>query len=126
VISTEIGTLASLGCTGRVVLLRLDLNSPIDPTSHQILDDKRFREHIPTIEALKKSRVVIITHQSRPGKKDFTTLEMHARKLEHLLHRPVTYVNDMVQCRGEPDPPGRGCRQDAYRQEPLRDGGLLR
>ena len=98
-ISTEIGTLASLGTTGRVVLLRLDLNSPIDPTSNQILDDKRFREHIPTIEALKKSRVVIITHQSRPGKKDFTTLEMHARKLEHLLHRPVTYVNDIFgQC----------------------------
>lgn len=94
-IITEIGTLTSLGCTGRVVLLRLDLNSPIDPTSHQILDDKRFREHIPTIDALNNNRVVIITHQSRPGKKDFTTLEMHARKLELLLHRPVSYVNDI-------------------------------
>jgi phosphoglycerate kinase len=84
-----------LGAEGKTVLLRLDLNSPIDPTSNLILDDKRFREHIPTIRALNKSRVVIVTHQSRPGKKDFTTLEAHAEKLEQLLGTPVTYVDSI-------------------------------
>jgi phosphoglycerate kinase len=90
-----IGTLPDLGAEGKTVLLRLDLNSPIDPTSHLILDDKRFREHLPTVRALSGSRVVIVTHQSRPGKKDFTTLEAHAGKLGDLLGTPVTYIDSI-------------------------------
>jgi phosphoglycerate kinase len=90
-----IGLLGEIPCAGKTVLLRLDLNSPIDPSSLSILDDKRFREHIPTIQALKESRLVIITHQSRPGKKDFTTLEVHAEKLEQLIKRPVRYIDDI-------------------------------
>ena len=90
-----IGTIRELGAEKKTVLLRLDLNSPMDPASNLILDDKRFREHIPTIKALAGSRVVIVTHQSRPGKKDFTTLEAHAEKLEQLLNKPVTYVDSI-------------------------------
>ena len=90
-----IGTIRELKAEGKTVLLRLDLNSPIDPASNLILDDKRFREHIPTIKALAGSRTVIVTHQSRPGKKDFTTLEAHAEKLEQLLGKPVTYVDSI-------------------------------
>jgi len=86
-------------------MLRVDFNSPIDPSSNQILDDKRFREHLPTVQALEDARLVILTHQSRPGKKDFTTLEAHAAKLERLLGRPVTYVEDIF---------GR-CARDAVR-----------
>jgi len=76
-------------------MLRVDFNSPIDPSSNQILDDKRFREHLPTVQALEDTRLVVLTHQSRPGKKDYTTLEAHAAKLERLLGRPVTYVDDI-------------------------------
>ena len=90
-----IGTIKELEADGKTVLVRLDLNSPIDPTTNLILDDKRFREHLPTIRALSGSRVVIVTHQSRPGKKDFTTLEAHAEKLENLLGKPVTYVDSI-------------------------------
>ena len=52
--SGSIGTLDEVRWAGRTVLLRLDLNSPIDPFSNQILDDKRFREHLPTIERLRE------------------------------------------------------------------------
>src|SRR5512137_305396 len=90
-----IGTIRELGADGKTVLLRLDLNSPIDPSSNLILDDKRFREHIPTIKALSGSRLVIVSHQSRPGKKDFTTLEAHAEKLGNLLGKPVMYVDSI-------------------------------
>lgn len=90
-----IGLLGETPCAGKTVLLRLDLNSPIDPSSLTILDDKRFREHVPTIQFLKESRLVIVTHQSRPGKKDFTTLEAHAEKLEQLIKRPVRYIDDI-------------------------------
>ncbi|MDD1713632.1 MAG: phosphoglycerate kinase [Methanoregulaceae archaeon] len=89
------GLLQETSPAGKTVLLRLDLNSPIDPSSLTILDDKRFREHIPTIQALQSSRLVILTHQSRPGKKDFTTLEAHAEKLTQLLNRPVRYIDDI-------------------------------
>jgi phosphoglycerate kinase len=95
----SIGTLDEVQGAGRTVLLRLDLNSPIDPFSNQILDDKRFREHIPTIERLRDARLVIITHQSRPGKKDFTTLSAHAGRLGRLLHRPVRYMDDIIGSR---------------------------
>ncbi len=101
----EIGTLADAGKLTGTVMLRVDFNSPIDPSSNQILDDKRFREHLPTVQALEDARLVIITHQSRPGKKDYTTLEAHAAKLERLLGRPVTYVEDIF---------GR-CARDAIR-----------
>jgi phosphoglycerate kinase len=101
----EIGTLADTGKLTGTVLLRVDFNSPIDPSSNQILDDKRFREHLPTVQALEDARLVVLTHQSRPGKKDFTTLEAHAARLERLLGRPVTYVEDIF---------GR-CARDAIR-----------
>ncbi|NLD56635.1 MAG: phosphoglycerate kinase, partial [Methanomicrobiales archaeon] len=90
-----IGTIRDLDAEKKTVLLRLDLNSPIDPATRLILDDKRFREHIPTIRELAGSRVVIVTHQSRPGKKDFTPLDAHAEKLEQLLGKPVTYVDSI-------------------------------
>lgn len=110
---TAIGVLSEIPRAGKTVLLRLDLNSPIDPSSRTILDDKRFREHIPTIQALQESRVVILTHQSRPGKKDFTTLEVHAEKLEQLIGRQVKYIDDIFGHYAResvrtmhPDPPG--------------------
>ena len=89
------GTLQDVETRGKTVLLRVDFNSPIDPSSNTILDDKRFREHIPTIQALEDARVVVLAHQSRPGKKDFTTLQAHAERLERLLGMPVTQVDDI-------------------------------
>jgi phosphoglycerate kinase len=89
------GTIGSLEGLRGTTLLRLDLNSPIDPETNLILDDKRFREHIPTISALEDTKCIIISHQSRPGKKDFTTLEGHAEKLRRLVDRPVFYVDDI-------------------------------
>ena len=89
------GTLQDVETRGKTILLRVDFNSPIDPSSNTILDDKRFREHIPTIQALEDARVVVLAHQSRPGKKDFTTLQAHAERLERLLGMPVTQVDDI-------------------------------
>jgi phosphoglycerate kinase len=76
------------------ILVRVDINSPMDPDG-KILDDKRFRGHLPTLRDLEDARVVLMAHQSRAGKKDFTTLEAHARRFSQLLHREVTYVDDI-------------------------------
>ncbi len=90
-----INGIEDLATEGRTVLVRLDLNSPIDPASLTILDDKRFREIIPTLQALEDSKVVILTHQSRPGKRDFSTLSMHSERLATLLKKPVIYIDEI-------------------------------
>lgn len=90
------GTLQDVETGGKTALIRVDFNSPMDPASETILDDKRFREHIPTILALEDAKTVILTHQSRPGKKDFTPLKTHAEKLERMIRRPVTYIEDII------------------------------
>ncbi|MDY6964572.1 MAG: phosphoglycerate kinase [Halobacteriota archaeon] len=77
----------------KTVLVRLDLNSPIK--NGDILDDKRFRSHLATLNDLKNSRTVLMSHQSRAGKKDFTTMKAHARKLSELMGREIRYVDDI-------------------------------
>jgi phosphoglycerate kinase len=76
------------------VLVRVDFNSPMDPSGN-ILDDKRIKSHLETLRALEDCRVVLMAHQSRAGKKDYTTMEAHARQATRLLRRPVTYIDDI-------------------------------
>lgn len=94
-IYSKIKGLSDVDVSGKTVLLRVDFNSPIDPQAGVILDDKRFREHLYTIKALDKAKTVIITHQSRPGKKDFTSLYAHAQRLSELLGKPVRFIDDI-------------------------------
>jgi len=86
-------TMNDIELKGKTVLVRLDLNSPIK--NGNILDDKRFRSHIPTLIELNDSKAVLISHQGRAGGKDFTTMEAHAKKLSKLLKKDVRYVDDI-------------------------------
>ena len=56
------------GVSGRRVLLRTDLNVPLDKTSGEITDDGRIRASVPTISALREAgaRVVVAAHLGRP------------------------------------------------------------
>lgn len=87
-------TIDDISIKGETVLCRLDLNSPMDPKGI-ILDDSRFRSHITTLKELEESMVVILSHQSRPGKSDFTTMEPHAKLLSKLMRRNVDYIDDI-------------------------------
>ena len=80
---------------GSTVLLRVDINSPIDPATGRLLNDARIREHLATIRDLREARVAVLAHQSRPGKDDFTTMEPHAERMAALLGRPVRYVDSL-------------------------------
>ena len=88
-------TLDDVNLDGRTVIVRIDINSPLDPVTNVFLDDIRMRRIIPTLNRLSKSKVVLITHQSRPGKKDFTSTLGHARELGRILGRPVKFVDDI-------------------------------
>lgn len=85
-------TLDDVEYDGKAVLIRLDINAPI--VNSTILDTTRFESHIPTLEELEDTKLVILAHQSRPGKKDFTPLESHAEVLSRLLGREVEYVDE--------------------------------
>lgn len=89
----EIKTLDDLELDGKTVLARVDINSPLDPETGDIIDDMRLRSHMPTIEALQDSKLVLLAHQSRPGRSDFTTLKKHAQILGELCRKEVKYTD---------------------------------
>ena len=80
---------------GKKILMRVDINSNIDIENNRIRESPRIHALIPSLEELKDSAVVIMAHQSRPGDKDFTSLEMHAAEIRKLLDRPVKYIEDV-------------------------------
>src|SRR5437879_10990878 len=88
-------TMDDFDLSDRTVLLRVDINSPIDPATGELLNDARIREHLLTIRELRGAKVALLAHQSRPGKDDFTTLEVHAERIGALLGRPVRYVSSL-------------------------------
>lgn len=91
-------TLGDMNFKGKRVLLRVDINCPMDKKTLKIINDVRIRAVIPTIRELlgKKAKLVILAHQSRKGKWDFTDLSQHAQLLSKNLNTPVRYVNDVL------------------------------
>ncbi len=87
-------TMEDVKLDNKRVLVRVDFNSPMDPSGN-ILDDKRIKSHLDTLRALEDCRVVLMAHQSRAGKKDYTTMEAHARSATRLLRRDVAYIDDI-------------------------------
>jgi phosphoglycerate kinase len=82
---------------GKTVLLRVDLNSPIDARSQKIIDDSRIREHAKTVRELSEdgARVVVLAHQGDPLFLDqFVPLQEHAQILSSLIGKEVKYIDD--------------------------------
>ncbi|WP_114906333.1 phosphoglycerate kinase [Ornithinimicrobium murale] len=93
-------TIADLGdLSGRRVLVRSDLNVPLDDDG-TITDDGRVRASVPTIQdlAAQGARVIVCAHLGRPkGEPDEKfSLRPVARRLEDLLGRPVAFATDTV------------------------------
>ena len=76
------------------VLVRLDLNSPIEADEPQ--DNRRFERHAETVRELADAghRVVLLAHQGRPGRDDFVSLSRHADILAGHVGRDVGFVAD--------------------------------
>ena len=93
----EFNTIDDFDIENKTVLVRVDINAPVDPSSGFILDDTRLKLHARTIKELsnKGAKVVILAHQSRPGKKDFTTLSQHADALSDILNIRVKYIDSL-------------------------------
>jgi len=91
-------TLDDIKVKDKVVLVRVDFNSPVDPETKKILDDARIRAHgETTIKELasKGAKVVVLAHQGRKGDADFIPTKQHAESLGKILGKPVKYVDDV-------------------------------
>lgn len=80
---------------GKKVLMRVDINSPINPQTGELLGFKRIKEHAKSIKALSEAAVVLLAHQSRPGKKDFTSLKYHAEALSTFVGKEVMFSDEL-------------------------------
>ncbi|MBT4802247.1 MAG: phosphoglycerate kinase, partial [Euryarchaeota archaeon] len=78
-------SLDAIDLQGRTVLYRVDVNAPLNPIDKSLLDDSRLKMIKPTLEILKGSKVVILAHQSRPGKSDFSNMSKHSERLSEII-----------------------------------------
>ncbi|MGV9214651.1 phosphoglycerate kinase [Micromonospora sp. RB23] len=88
------------GVSGRRVLVRADLNVPLDKQTGAITDDGRIRAVLPTLGALVEAgaKVVVCSHLGRPkGAPDPQfSLSPVAGRLGELLGAPVRFATDTV------------------------------
>lgn len=94
----EFYTLSDFNFKEKKVLLRVDINCPLETDELKILNDARIRRVVPTVRELigKQAKLVIIAHQGRKGQWDFISLDQHAERLHKNLNYPVKYVNDVL------------------------------
>ncbi len=96
----DIWTLRDFNVSNSIVILRIDINSPVDPETGEVLSDYRMRSHTDTISYLiaNDAKVVILAHQSRPGASDFTFLKEHSEILSKYVG-PIKYVDEIASSR---------------------------
>lgn len=97
---SEYKTIEDLGdLNGKVVMLRADLNVPMDENL-QVTNTARIDRTVPTIKELmsKGAKVVVISHFGRPeGKGDMKNSLSHiAGPLEKALGKHVVFVDDCI------------------------------
>ena len=92
--------------SGRRVLVRSDLNVPLDKSgSGAITDDGRIRASLPVIKKLadRGARVIVMAHLGRPKGEDFAeraaggpSLRVVADRLGELLGKPAAFATDLI------------------------------
>ena len=97
-------TLADFDYSGKSVILRCDLNVPLD--GNVITDDGRIKASLPTIQYLLNAgaRITILAHLGRPknGFEAAFSLAPVANRLSELLNEPVKLAKDLVELSATP------------------------
>lgn len=84
--------------SGKKVLLRVDINSPVDE-SGKIVNDNRIQKSVPTIQDLsnKGAKLVIIAHQGdTTDYKSLISLEEHVGRLSEAVGKPIQFIEDIA------------------------------
>lgn len=91
-------TVRDIDVSGKRVLMRVDFNVPLGEDG-SILDDRRIRAALPTIEYLldKGAKLILVSHLGRPkGVDPAFKMDNVARRLSELLGKPVLKVDSCV------------------------------
>ena len=96
---SSIKTIDDLDVEGKRVLVRADLNVPIE--DGDVADDTRIKRVLPTISKLKQggAKVILMSHLGRPKgeRSPETSLRPVAKRVEELLNGgPVRFFDDCV------------------------------
>jgi phosphoglycerate kinase len=92
-------TLDDFNFRDKTVILRVDINSPVDAATGRLADDNRIRKSTPTIRELRDAgaRVVMLAHQGdTEDYQNLIPLREHAERLSEFLSQPVTFVDDIA------------------------------
>lgn len=92
-------TLDDFDVQGKTVLLRVDINEPLDRKTRTLKDLTRIKGCLPTIRELseKQTKVVLLAHQGGDLEyKNYYTTEPHARVLNELLGKEVQFIEDVT------------------------------
>jgi phosphoglycerate kinase len=95
---TKYKTLDEFNVKNKIVLVRVDFNSEIDPATKKVTSDVRIKAHAEsTLKELaeKGAKTVVLAHQGRKGDPDYTPLKEHAEILGKILKCTVKYVDDI-------------------------------
>ena len=93
-----INTLDDFDVGGKTVLLRVDINQPVDKATDTLKDITRIRGCAPTIKELsdKGAKVVVLAHQGSDIEyQNYYTLRPHAKVIEELTEKSVTFIPDV-------------------------------
>jgi len=92
-------TVRDIDIAGKRVLMRVDYNVPMDADG-RILDDKRIRATLPTLDYLRLAgaKIVLVSHLGRPkGQRDpRLSLAPVAERLAELMGEPVQTVDACI------------------------------
>jgi phosphoglycerate kinase len=91
----KILTMDNLDLEGKRVFTRVDINTPINPETGELLELSRIEEAAITIRDLSTSTVIIASHQGRVGRYDYISMEKHAKALARVLGKEVRFVEDV-------------------------------
>ena len=83
----------------KTVLLRVDINSPLDPRTKRIVNENRIDKSLPTIKKLtdEGAKLVIIAHQGDTlDYQNLISLKEHAKRISQKLGKKVKFIDDVA------------------------------
>lgn len=97
-VETGIRSMREFRYENKTVILRIDINSPIDTATKKIMSENRINKSVPTIKYLLENRakVAIIAHQGDTlDYQNLMPMNEHAEKLSEKLGIKVKYIDDV-------------------------------
>ena len=93
-------TIRNISIKDKTVLLRAELDAPLNSDGTKVMSDFRLMNNLPTIKALLQAdcKVVIIGKLGRPEGKPNPKMSLQpvAKRLEDLLGHPIHFVDDCI------------------------------